>query len=179
MVSHLYPFLILPFTLNVPSSHLACQNPPGPLRVISSATSSRQPFSITSFQNGKLSFCLVYIAGDSYLPSYQGSPYVCMYVCMYVYDEILLSHIKEWKFTISTTWMDLEGIVLNEISWTKTHTVWSHLHGASKKYNELVNVSEKKQSHAYREAASGYQWGEGRERDCGRGRGIRGTHYYI
>ena len=53
--------------------------------------------------------------------------------------------------------MDLEGIMPNEISWTKTHTVRFHLHGESKKYNTLVNVTEKKQSHTYREEASGYQ----------------------
>ena len=101
MVSHLYAFLILPFTLNVPSSHLACQNPPGPLRVISSATSSRQPFSITSFQNGKLSFCLVGIAGDSYLLSYQGSLYVCMYAtreaCMYVCMYVCMYMMKYYS----------------------------------------------------------------------------------
>ena len=147
MVSHLYPFLILPFTLNVCSSHLACQNLPGPLKTISSACSSRQPFSITSFQNWKLSFCLVYIAGR-FLPSQLPGKPICMcmyvytYVCIciytymyiythihmgliYIYDKILLSHIKEWKFTICTTWMDLEGIVLNEISWTDTHCVIS------------------------------------------------------
>ena len=171
MVSHLYPFLILPITLNVCSSHLACQNPPGPLRVISSSTSSRQPFSIISFQNWKLSFCLVYIAVRFFTFSASREACVCVCVCMcvyiyiyiYIYDEILLSHIEEWKFTTCTTWMDLEGIMLNEISQTKTSTAWSPLHVESKKYNKLVNVTEKQQSHTCREQASGYQWGKGRE----------------
>ena len=31
----------------------------------------------------------------------------------------------------------------------------------SKKYNKLVNITKKKQSHRYREQTSGYQWGGG------------------
>lgn len=34
-----------------------------------------------------------------------------------------------------------------------------HLHVESKKYNELVNITKKKQSHRYREQNSGYQFG--------------------
>ena len=30
-----------------------------------------------------------------------------------------------------------------------------------KKYNELVNITKKKQTHKYREQTSGYQWGGG------------------
>ena len=39
----------------------------------------------------------------------------------------------------------------------------------SKKYNKLVNITEKKQIHRYREQTSGYQWGE--ERGEGKYRG--------
>ena len=45
----------------------------------------------------------------------------------------------------------------------ETNTVWYHLHVESKKYNELVNKTKKKQTHRYGEQTSGYQWGEGRE----------------
>ena len=38
-----------------------------------------------------------------------------------------------------------------------------HLHVESKKYNKLVNITKKKQTHGYREQTSGYQWGEGGE----------------
>ena len=31
-----------------------------------------------------------------------------------------------------------------------------------KKYNKLVNITKKQQTHRYREQTSGYQWGEGR-----------------
>ena len=36
------------------------------------------------------------------------------------------------------------------------------LYVESKKYNKLVNITKKKQTHRYREQASGYQWGGGR-----------------
>ena len=53
--------------------------------------------------------------------------------------------------------MDLEGIMLSEISQTKTNTVY-HLYLESKKYNKLVNITEKQQIHRYRAQISGYQW---------------------
>ena len=58
--------------------------------------------------------------------------------------------------------MDLEGIMLNERSQAKTDTVCYHLYVESKKYNKLVNIEKKKQTHRYREQTSGYQLGEGR-----------------
>ena len=41
----------------------------------------------------------------------------------------------------ATTWMDLEDIMLSEISQRKTNTVWFHLHAESKKTkkNEQTN----------------------------------------
>ena len=47
----------------------------------------------------------------------------------------------------------------------------------SKKYNKLVNITKKKQTHRYREQTGGYQWGEGRGEGQYRGRGLRGTNY--
>ena len=32
----------------------------------------------------------------------------------------------------------------------------------SKKYNKLVNITKKKQTHRYKEQTSGYQWGGGK-----------------
>ena len=49
----------------------------------------------------------------------------------------------------------------------------------AKKYNKLVNITRKKQTHRCREQISGYQWGEGREEEQDRGRGLRGTNYYV
>ena len=39
--------------------------------------------------------------------------------------------------------MDLEGIMLSEISHTKTNTVWYHLYVESKKQSKLVNITER------------------------------------
>ena len=51
----------------------------------------------------------------------------------------------------AATWMELEGIRLSEISQSKTNTVYYHLHVESKKYNKLVNIIKKKQTHRYGE----------------------------
>ena len=59
--------------------------------------------------------------------------------------------------------MDLEGIMLSEISQTDKDKfcMISHMWNA-KKYNKLVNKTKKQQTHRYREQTSGYQHGEGR-----------------
>ena len=49
----------------------------------------------------------------------------------------------------------------------------------SKKYNKLVTIITKKQTHRHREQASGYQGGGGRCEGPDRGRGLRGTNYYV
>ena len=68
-----------------------------------------------------------------------------------------------------TTWMKPEDIMLSEISQTKKdkYCVIS-LNVESKKYNKLVNITKKKQTHRYREQTSGYQWGEGSGEEIGR-----------
>ena len=49
------------------------------------------------------------------------SPFVCVFII-----------IQPWKkkemLPFVTTWMDIEGIMLSEISQTKTNTVWSYLY---------------------------------------------------
>ena len=52
--------------------------------------------------------------------------------------------------------------MLSEISQRKINTVQSQLYVKSKKYNKLVNITEKKQTDRYKEQTSGYQWGEER-----------------
>ena len=44
-------------------------------------------------------------------------------------------------------------------------------------YNKLVNITKKKQTHRYREQASGDQWGEGSAEGQYRGSGLRCTNY--
>ena len=45
--------------------------------------------------------------------------------------------------------MNMEGIMLSEINQTDKD-IWYHLYVESKKYNKLVNITEKKQSHRWR-----------------------------
>ena len=52
--------------------------------------------------------------------------------------------------------MDLEGIILSEVSQTKTNTLRHHLFLESKRYNKLVNITKKKQIHRYREQTRSY-----------------------
>ena len=86
---------------------------------------------------------------------------------------------KNENLLFAATWMDLEGIVLSEVSQTKTNTVWYHLYVESKEYNKLVNITRKKQTQRHREKASGYQRGEGRWEGPYRGRRLRVTNYYV
>ena len=57
---------------------------------------------------------------------------VCVCVCVCVYNQLLLSHKKE-MLPFATTWMNLEGITLGEISQRKKNTVCYHLQVESKK----------------------------------------------
>ena len=41
--------------------------------------------------------------------------------------------------------------MLSEINQRQTSTIWYHLYVESKKYNKLVNITKKKQTHKYRE----------------------------
>ena len=74
--------------------------------------------------------------------------------------------------------MDLEGIILSEISQTEKdkYCVISHMWNL-KKYNKLVNKTKKKQTHIHREQTRGYQCGDA---SCGGqhgGSAVRGTNY--
>ena len=76
---------------------------------------------------------------------------------VYIYNVIPLSHKKKKEMLpFATTWMDLEGVMLNEISQTEKNTVQYHLYMESKKY-KLVNTTKKKQTHRYRKQTGGYQ----------------------
>ena len=46
-----------------------------------------------------------------------------------------------------------------------------------KKYDKLVNITKKKQTHRYRGQTSGFLWGEGRGEGQYRGRRGTGTNY--
>ena len=98
---------------------------------------------------------------------------------IYIYNGILLSHKKEWNLATATTLMDLEGIMRNEIRQRKTTMVWFHLYVESKKQNKWTNITKQKQTHRYREQASGCQRGEGWGEGQNRWRGLRGTNCQL
>ena len=76
----------------------------------------------------------------------------------YVYTMEYYSSIKKNEILLFVaTLMNLEDIMLSKIHQRNTNTVWYHLHMESKKYNKLVNISKKKQTHVYGEQTSGYQ----------------------
>ena len=64
---------------------------------------------------------------------------------------------KKEILLLAATWMELEGIMLSEISQRKTNTVWHHLYVESRKYNKPVNTTKKKQTRRSREQTSSYQ----------------------
>ena len=54
-------------------------------------------------------------------------------VYIYIYNGILLSHKNNKILSLATMRMDLDGIMLSEISQRKTNTLCYHLHVESKK----------------------------------------------
>ena len=71
---------------------------------------------------------------------------ICTYIHIYTYTHAHACTMKYYSAMIrkefllfATTWMDLEGIMLNEISQIKTNTAWYHLHVESKKREKHKN----------------------------------------
>ena len=58
--------------------------------------------------------------------------YIITYFIYYICNEILLATKKEILHFV-TTWVELEGFVLSEISQRKTNTMWPHLNVHPKK----------------------------------------------
>ena len=96
---------------------------------------------------------------------------------VYTYNGILLSHKKDWNFAICSNMNGLGGHSTKWNKQRKINTVWYHLYVESKKYNKLVNIINKKQTHRYREQNNGYQRGEGKGEEQYRSREVRGTNY--
>ena len=79
---------------------------------------------------------------------------------VYKYDGILLSHKKEGKMTVAATWIDLEIIILSELSQRKANSIWYHLYMESKKKIQMNLFTKQKQTHRHRKQTYGYQKGK-------------------
>ena len=62
----------------------------------------------------------------------------------------------------AATWMDLEGIVLNEIRHTGNILYEIIYMWNLKNTTNYIYKTQKRQTHRYREQTHGYQWGKGR-----------------
>ena len=56
---------------------------------------------------------------------------------LHIYNEILLSHRKEWNNSIAATWLDLEFIILSVVSQRKTNIVITYMWNLKKWYNRI------------------------------------------
>ena len=65
---------------------------------------------------------------------------------VYIDNGLLLSH-KKWNNGTLATWMDLEIIILNEVSQWKTNIIWYHLYVKSKNGYKWTYFEEQKQTH--------------------------------
>ena len=74
----------------------------------------------------------------------------------------------------------MDGFGQHYAKWSKSDRERPILYDISdmwnlKKYNKLVNITKKQQTHGYREQTSGYNWG-----DKGKGQQrLRETHYSL
>ena len=67
----------------------------------------------------------------------------------------------------AATWMDLEIIILSEVSQRKRNTIQYHLYVESKKMAQMSLFTKQKQTHRHRKQTYGYRRGK-----LGGGRGI-------
>ena len=93
--------------------------------------------------------------------------YRYIYTHIYIYNRILVIK-KNETLPFVTTWMDLEGIMLIEISQRKTKTIWFNLYVEFEKQSKSTNITKQKQSHRFRVQIGGNQrdrkWAEDRNR---------------
>ena len=63
--------------------------------------------------------------------------------------------------SLRATWMDLEIIILSEISQTKTNIICYHLYVESKKMIQINLLTKQKKTHRHGKHPYGYQRGKG------------------
>ena len=55
---------------------------------------------------------------------------------VYIHNGVSLSHKKSEMLPLATTWMDPGSLMLNEVSWRKTNTIWFHARVEFKKQSK-------------------------------------------
>ena len=70
---------------------------------------------------------------------------------------ILLSHEKNEMMPSAATWMDLEILILSEISQRKANIMWYHLHVESIKRIQMDLLTKEEYTLRHRKHTSGYQ----------------------
>ena len=78
----------------------------------------------------------------------------------YIHNKIILSYIRKKNeiLPFAATCMNLEDITLSEMSDREKQILYDSIYNMeSKKYSKLVNKTENKQTHRYREQTSGHQ----------------------
>ena len=76
-----------------------------------------------------------------------------------IYNRIVFSPLRKNRILPSAaTWMDLEVIMLRKQT---EKNKYCHLYVESKRYNKLMNITQRKQTHRCKNQTNGYQWREG------------------
>ena len=84
----------------------------------------------------------------------------------YIYTVEYYSDIKKNEvMPFAATWMDLEIIILSEVSQTKTNIIWYHLYVESKKNDTNELTYKQKQTHRHGKQTYGHQRGKVGGRD--------------
>ena len=81
----------------------------------------------------------------------------------YIYTTEYYSAITKNKImAFAATWMNLEMVILSEVSQTKTNIICYHLYVESKKKMKQMNLfTKQKQTHRHRKQTYSYQRGKG------------------
>ena len=95
------------------------------------------------------------------------------------YNGIVLSHKKNEILPFAAKWMDLENIMLDEMSDKEKYYIIYITYMQNLKIIQIKVYAKKKEAHRYRKQICNYQIGEGRGEEEIRGMELRGTNYYI
>ena len=80
---------------------------------------------------------------------------------VYIYIGIFLTHKKEWNNAICATWIDLEIIILSEVSQkSMTNIMWHHSNVESKKWYKWTYLQDRNRLPDTAKKCTAYQKGK-------------------